>query len=535
MQPITNSFTQINHPNNDVKTAEQKIKIITISHGYLWRISRIIMALALTIFTLGIALFFPVGKNLWAEVCSGNSIHKVAEISRAPNLNMSNVTFAQIVENSAIFEENHGPIPTQTNLAKTLGTTPEKQAAIETFAKGTRPILHSFVSLLIMEFIQHKFRHGSQVEKALYENMTDIQFIDRLIAKRPLMFMTGKDQYLLRDGTVGYGGFENIGTDHETAPLLLRDYLSYDEMQIAALLGASTPTYFINTGFFGNNGVVGHGGEYEEQGIHVGLVGARFEKPGCMEYQHMLITPTQNTPQNGYGPTSKPTTPEMEQMKMWADFYDVPYLARYEDAVNDSTGRFLKLENGNYLDTKVYKARIRISVETLLQEASRRALEKDTEAYVMAPGLGLGAWLQHEDQVKLSLEVYKEVIEKNNLEGIADIDFSCFASPKIVAKYKSTLPNQFMNTRLSNHHIEIHWSGRHPNQKLKNSDEGKLLVVGYAWDGNAFPGNEYWKGLLDASGDPRAACSSMIPELQNPEINPNVCGANVQYIRFDSR
>ncbi len=50
----------------------------------------------------------------------------------------------------------------------------------------------------------------------------------------------------------GYGGFEAIGTETEQHPLVLQDLMSYDEIQIAALIGLSGPTFFINTGSRGS-------------------------------------------------------------------------------------------------------------------------------------------------------------------------------------------------------------------------------------------------------------------------------------------
>lgn len=38
-----------------------------------------------------------------------------------------------------------------------------------------------------------------------------------------------------------------VGTEEEEE-ILLQDYMSYDEMQLAALLGVSSHTYFINLG-----------------------------------------------------------------------------------------------------------------------------------------------------------------------------------------------------------------------------------------------------------------------------------------------
>ncbi len=68
--------------------------------------------------------------------------------------------------------------------------------------------------------------------------------------------------------------------------------------------------------------------------------------------------------------------------------------------------------------------------------------------------------------------------------------------------------------------IDLRFSRRNPAEKLRGADENQLLVLSYAWDGNAFPGNEYWVGSLTATGDPAAACMSTISELHNPMVNP---------------
>ena len=136
---------------------------------------------------------------------------------------------------------------------------------------GVHPIMHASVPKLVVDFLQIKKEHGSPVERKLYAQMGTVEFITRLLTKRPLVFMTGSDNYLLKEGELrerrGHGGFDEIGTEAEYEPMLLKNLQSYDEMAISALLGMSVPTPFINEGGRRNRGVPG---VCEPKGIYTG-------------------------------------------------------------------------------------------------------------------------------------------------------------------------------------------------------------------------------------------------------------------------
>lgn len=415
--------------------------------------------------------------------------------------------FATLVQKSMNFAKTT-PFPTQANRIQSVANSnPQRMKAIEQDAQNVTIIMHTNVEKLIDDFLAYKRMHGSKKEKALYQNISTENFIKRLIIKRPLMFMTPSDTYLLRDGSKGNGGFENIGTSSEEMPLTLDNYLSYEEMEIAALLNVSVPTYFINNGNRNNNGIKSRIKDFEEHGVYIGAVGARFEKQNVMEWKHIIITQTQNAEKNGYGIKNSRFT-------FWENFYNTQFTI-YDMASKDSTNRFTKI-NDKFFDNRIYKKRLKMTIEPFLLHANTIAKQSHKKAYCHVVGLGLGVWqLDQKLQAKLMLEVYEEILKEHTLDHISDIDFSWF--PKDLTKLGTTQNNQMFTD--NGNTIKIHFSTRNPADPLNDDNKGKLLVAMYAWDGNAYPGNEYWEGMLNASGDPAAACCSTIAELQNPLIN----------------
>lgn len=107
------------------------------------------------------------------------------------------------------------------------------------------------------------------------------------------------------------------------------------------------------------------------------------------------------------------------------------------------------------------------------------------------------------------IEVYKYILQENNFSNISDINFSCKTHPNTYYfDYLLGFPKDLKVPGMEDHKIikstKIQYSKREPAEKLRGEDMGKLLVAMYAWDGNSYPGNEYWNGNLTASGDPAA-------------------------------
>ena len=415
--------------------------------------------------------------------------------------------------------------------------------------EGVRPVADTRVLSLLESFLQIKRASGSAIEQDVYAEMSVDGLLDRMLTKRPLAFVEGNDSYLLRSGDRGLGGFDEIGGERDTGagPMTLHELQSYDEMCLSALIGVSVPTHFINEGGRRNHGEYGVVATFQSKGVLIGLAGARFEREGKMEWQHMLVTRDQNTAANGYGQV-RGATPAGEEtlLQMWAKFYKLTHLPTYDEVVRkhgQGDTSYCQLgSSGRFLNVSVYKERMRAVLAPFLLDANARAKEAGAQAYCHLVGLGLGVWMVTEQQGLYLVEVVSELLAQfgDDLSDIGTLDFSWF--PQVCAQIGCGGAQHDGFAQAGDHRVKVRFSRRDPCAKLQMADrvdqsKDLLLVAMYAWDSNSYPGNEYWsaptqgQGCLSASGDPAAACCSTIAELQNPAINPErVCAGNMQWL-----
>ena len=411
-------------------------------------------------------------------------------------------------------------------------------------ANDVRPIAHPALQTLLADFLKFKRSYGTDVEQPFYADVDEHDLIDRLLCKRPLAFLNSSDKYMLRDRTEGYGGFDSIGTDTQGMDpahpdLVLANYMSYDEIALAALVGVSTPTHFINSGGRFNSGTPATVGSYEPCDVYVGLVGARFEREELMEWRHMFVTERQNTAAKGYGTQANPDAKATRALEPWAKFYGVgddsrSFFPSYEEAqevAEVDEQQFVEVGGERklgYLNCDVFRKRMRAVLEPFLLDANERACRSKKFAYVHMVGLGLGAWMLDKAlQGRLLVQTVAQILEFHTLPNVSDIDFSWFPAN---CTQCGDVGNGALFTKKGNN-ITMHFSKRDPAAKLDGQNEGKLLVAAFAWDGNAFPGNEYWLGLdyLAATGDPAAMACSFVAELGNPLINDKVSARYMKY------
>ncbi|XP_044006151.1 uncharacterized protein LOC122851159 isoform X2 [Aphidius gifuensis] len=443
-----------------------------------------------------------------------------------------------------IEKSNNFPIEFPINTIKSISLKEQSNIPVDMLefnANSAYPIIHEAMLPLIAAWLKYKRKHGSIVEKALYKNMNLVKFIQRLLDCRAIEFWGSGDTWRLIDNQQGQGGWEAVGTDKETSPLILANCLSYDEIKLSSMMVVSSHSEFINDGSRNNRGISAAAADddddddndnddnnannaIQKRGVIIGVVGSRFERSRVMEHEDMIITLSQNTIDNGYGDWVENAAPKRPLRIIWSNFYGEEYHPLYEEALeilkSSKNKKYIRVKNHVIFDIENYMKRTLLSVEIILLEANTRAEKQNTTAFLHVVGFGLGVWKIMKDQEIYFLKTWEIALKKMNkkLKYVSDIIFSHFKRDKC----GNTGNGDYLGD------IRIHFSMREPHSKLVRAiDSNKLLVVTYAWDGNAHPGNEFWSGHLNSSGDPAAACSTQIAELHNSRINSRTCGENL--------
>ncbi|XP_028163874.1 uncharacterized protein LOC114355289 isoform X2 [Ostrinia furnacalis] len=479
-------------------------------------------------------------KEVWKEpVCTGAARDLVRECASLPTSEPEpEADLLQVIDSSRRFPI---PFPIDTVRLEKLKRKHPAERLIRNIS-STYPIIHERVVLLIANFLVYKRKYGSKIEKELYKNMTIAEFIDRILKKRAVTFIKAQDQYKLLSGHKGVDGWESVGTDEEKPPLLLRDCLSYDEMKIAALVSVSGRTVCINDGTRKNAGVVRED-NVESEAIIIGVIGPRFKRTNRMEYEDMLVTEDQNIPENGYG-TDAPDAAKRAWRQLWEDFYQIPstthsaLTARVKlvpcSGKRVFGERWARVKTFAF-DNLAYHRRTRLLADLVLAEANARAKEEGKSAFLNVIGAGLGLWKVSGHQLDVYILTFLErivaLLDEGQLDNVADVNFAYIKPGKEVAAFfKECKENPdckklfIKNESHPRGGLNVQLENREPSTRLSGAHEGKLLVLTYAWDSNAHPGNEFWIGKLSSSGDSAAACATQITELHNAHINPAVCG-----------
>ncbi|ORZ30666.1 hypothetical protein BCR44DRAFT_55962 [Catenaria anguillulae PL171] len=372
-------------------------------------------------------------------------------------------------------------------------------------AKGTRILVPATLVPVLNAFLERKRTSGSSVEQSLYTGMDWHALVQRLIACRPFAFLCPRDTTLTRCGQY-YGtatrNWKLVGTEQESEPLTLANYLSYEEMALASLLAVSSPTTFINDGERANCGRPGQAGSFVPFGIFIGAVGTRFEVADEMEARFMASM--------GSDAAANPP-PRWPIRDEWRAFYD-PVLRLEGNKNRDIVSRSRCL-----LDLDMWRFRIRTTIALIVAEAEARAKEYGRAAYVRLVGLGLGVWSIIPDvQAQAYVEETINAIEQSHASHVAVLDL-CWIP---LGEGDGLRFPTFVKTK-AGRSVEVRLTRNAPATPLMGLDKDFLLVATYAWDGNAYPGNEFWLGSahLAASGDPAAAACCTIAEIQNPLVN----------------
>lgn len=415
-----------------------------------------------------------------------------------------------------------------------VAETRTKESLVE-MAQATRPFIAKEIWNLLDQFmIFMKNMPGIEGEnyRAVYDNMTATGLVRRLLTKRPYVFLEETDSNVLRENPLtlrsGKEKWNNVARTLEQGQAgwpYLREYISYDEMVLSALVNMSTPTYFVSDGSLRSTSERPRR-PFVMQGILCGLVGARLEKNGFMEHRFVFPRDENDSKFDGVHHAD-----EFWIKNIYSKAFPEGKIPTVGDIKNNPN-----LYKDIYVDginVVFLKKRLALSVIPFIKEAANRGLEKKQNIVVSVPPIGAGVWRGTVDSETIAILIVTTVLEY--LDNNVDIEelsylgaiFLPVVNKDVYLKYspqnriKSIRANPTdtgIAVQVDDKVVMIFNQRRFVAQILPEKFSSSLVVAGYAWDGNSFPGNEYW---IDSFGsfDPQAVLCSLLGQLQNPEVN----------------
>lgn len=413
------------------------------------------------------------------------------------------------------------------------------QKSFVDMARGTRTFIAKELWELLEKFMQF-MRNLPDLEganyRAVYDKMTAAGLIKRLLTKRPIVFLNPQDGNVLRAEPLRFQPrsskwnivAQTLGNDGEVN---LREYISYDEMILSALVNISVPTYFVSDG--------NKADAYSEptkpfvpHGVLCGLVGARLEKRGFME--HRFVHRRSACDQNFFDVHHADA---FWMANVYADAFPEGKIPTGDEV--ESKPEIYKNIYVSGINVVYLKKRLALSVVPFIEEAANRGMEKKQTVVASVPPIGAGVWrgsvpartisdlivtavleyLDNEFKVEKLEHLSALFLPKTDADAYSSFDFHNQIAAIKINSTETSIEVSFKGQ--SGRILTIFNQSRYVAQLLPTKFTSSLVVAGYAWDSNSYPGNEYWIDAFN-SFDPQAALCSCIGQFQNPEVNVNL-------------
>lgn len=418
-------------------------------------------------------------------------------------------------------------------------------------ARNTRPII-SIELWNLLETFMEIMRKLPGVEgenyRVVYEGMTPAGLVKRLLTKRPIVFVNRADYHVLRekpkDIVPAHDKWNSLALnldEIQDAPFL-REYISYDEMLISACVSMSTPTFYVSDGSL-KSPTEKSSKPFVPEGILCGLVGARLPKIGFMEHRFLFPRHEPSKPFYQLMLTRDKSKEEFNRVHHSDDFWIKHVCPEAFPEGKIPTEKEVRNKASLYQDIYkdginivYFKKRLSFSIIPYLKEAENRGLEKNRQVMVSVPPIGAGVWrgsvdskIIHQLILNIILEYLDNDFDVKNLDTLVAI----FPPGVDLDVYINFVPCEqilSINVDETTSKVSVAFKGKAQKLTIFNETnrrvaslppagfESCLSVSAYAWDGNSYPGNEYWVDSF-YSFDPQAVICSLLGQFQNPEVN----------------